>query len=166
MGKPNCLCGTEMNLLIENEEYIIWKCPCLGCGRLMCQSKHDNKRYWYRYQAWDEGFLPEMEVMSKKGERNMDPSQSATVRQFRQVLIETQHLLALDGRTKEARRKQAQRRLLISVATDDELEQMAKMSAELFPYSVEQILNDLKAEREAHRQTKESWGKDLGKRQK
>lgn len=96
----------------------------------------------------------------------MDHGQSATVRQFRQILIQTRQLLALDGRTKEARRRQAQRRLLICMATDEELEQMAKMSAELFPYPVDQILKDLKREREGYRETKESWAKDLGKRQK
>lgn len=96
----------------------------------------------------------------------MNPSQSATVRQFRQILLQTQHLLALDGRTKEARRKKAQRRLLILMATDNELEQMAKMAAELFSYPVDQTLNDLKADRERYRQTNGSWRKDLGKRQK
>jgi len=96
----------------------------------------------------------------------MECGQSATVRQFRQILIQTPHLLALDGRTKEAKRKEAQRRLLISVATDEELEQMAKLIAEVLPEPVNQLFNDLKACREEYRETKESWGKNLGKAQK
>lgn len=96
----------------------------------------------------------------------MDPGQSATVRQFRRILIETPQLLALDGRTKEAKRREAQRRLLISVATDEDLEQMAEISTEVFPYSVEQMLKDLKAAREEYRKTGESWRKYLGKPQK
>lgn len=93
-------------------------------------------------------------------------SPNATVKQFRQILIQAPHLLALDGRTKEAKRKEAQRRLLISVATDEELEQMAKISVEVFPYPVDQMLKDLKAAREKYRETKESWLKYLGKVQK
>ncbi len=96
----------------------------------------------------------------------MERGQSATVRQFRRILIQTPQLVALDGRTKEAKRKEAQRRLLISVATDEELEQMAKISVEVFPYPVDQMLKDLKAAREEYRKTKESWRKYLGKVQK
>ena len=96
----------------------------------------------------------------------MERGQSGTVRQFRQILIQTPQLVALDGRTREAKRKEAQRRLLISVATDEELEQMAKISTEVFPYPVDQMLKDLKAAREEYRETKQSWGKYLGKPQK
>lgn len=96
----------------------------------------------------------------------MERGQSATVRQFRRILIQTPQLVALDGRTKEAKTKEAQRRLLISVATDEELEQMAKISTEVFPYSVDQMLKDLKQAREEYRKTGESWRKYLGKPQK
>lgn len=96
----------------------------------------------------------------------MDYGQSAAVRQFRRNLIETPKQIILDGRTKEAKRKQAQRRLLISAATDEELEQMAKISAEVFPYTVDQALKDLKQAREEYRKTKEPWRKYLGEPQK
>jgi len=66
----------------------------------------------------------------------------------------------------EAKRKQVQRRLLISAATDEELKQMAKISAEVFPYTVNQALKDLKQAREEYRKTKEPWRKNLGEPQK
>lgn len=91
---------------------------------------------------------------------------SATVRQFRQILIQTPQLLALDGRTKQAKRKEAQRRLLICMATDEELEQMAKLIAEVLPEPLNQLFRDLKATREEYRKTGESWRKYLGKVQK
>ena len=91
----------------------------------------------------------------------MERNQSATVKQFRRTLIQTPQLLASDGRTKEAKRKLAQRRLLICMATDEELEQMAKISAEAFPFPVEQILKDLKRGREAYKKTKAIWRKCL-----
>lgn len=96
----------------------------------------------------------------------MECGQSATVRQFRRILIETPYLFALDGRTKQAKTLEAQRRLLICMATDEDLKQMAKISAEVFPYSVDQMFKDLKGAREEYRKTKESWRKYLGKPQK
>ncbi|GAH98760.1 unnamed protein product [marine sediment metagenome] len=91
----------------------------------------------------------------------MDPSQSATVRQFRRNLIQIPQLLVMDGRTKEAKIKDAQWRLLICMATDEELEQMAKIAAELFHYPVDQVLKDLKKSRAEYIKTKESWRKEL-----
>jgi len=88
-------------------------------------------------------------------------TQSAIVRQFRQNIIQLPQLLALDGRTKEAKTKEAQRRLLICMATDEELEQMAKISAEAFRYPAEQELEGLKKTRAEHIKTKESWLKNL-----
>jgi len=91
----------------------------------------------------------------------MSIQHSGIIRQFRRNLIETPKLIALDGRTKEAKRKQAQRRLLICMATDEELEQMAIITAELFPYSVDQVLKDLKKTRAKYIKTKDSWREDL-----
>jgi len=96
----------------------------------------------------------------------MQCAQSATVRKFRRILIETPYLFALDGRTKEAKTLEAQRRLLICMATDEDLEQMAEIATELFPYPVDQMVKDLKAAREEYRKTGESWRKYLGKTQK
>jgi len=96
----------------------------------------------------------------------MQCAQSATVRKFRRILIEMPQLLGLDGRTIEAKRKEAQRRLLICMATDEDLEQMAKIAAEVFPYPVDQMVKELKADREEYSKTRESWRKYLGKTQK
>jgi len=86
---------------------------------------------------------------------------SGLIRQFRQNLIETPKVIAMDGRTAEAKRKQAQRRLIICMATDEELEQMAIIAAELFPYRVDQVLKDLKKMRAKYIKKKDSWRKDL-----
>jgi len=88
--------------------------------------------------------------------------QSTTVKQFRRILIQLPQLLVLDGRTKEAKRKEAQRRLLICMATDEELKQMAKLIAEVLPEPVDEILKNLKELKEEHTRTKESWQKYLG----
>jgi len=96
----------------------------------------------------------------------MQCTQSATVRKFRRILIETPYLFALDGRTKKAKTLEAQRRLLICMATDEDLEQMAKIAAEVFPYPVDQVVKELKADREEYSKTRESWRKYLGKTQK
>lgn len=88
---------------------------------------------------------------------------SAIVKQWRHYLTQLPQIFALDGRTKEAKKKQAQRFFLIAAATDEELEQMANISAEMFPLTTGEILKDLKAQRKKLRQTKKSWGKYLGK---
>lgn len=88
--------------------------------------------------------------------------QSTTVKQFRRILIQLPQLLVLDGRTKQAKRKEAQRRLLICMATDEELKQMAKLIAEVLPEPVDEILKNLKELKEEHTRTKESWQKYLG----
>ena len=88
---------------------------------------------------------------------------SATVRQWANVLINIREMLALDGRTRIARKKRAQRCFLIATATDEELEQMAKLSADMFFFPIEQELKNLKERREELRLTKRSWVKDLGK---
>lgn len=88
---------------------------------------------------------------------------SPTVKQWRHYLTQLPQIFALDGRTKEAKKKQAQRFFLIATATDEELEQMAKISAEIFPLAPGEILKDLRTEREKLRRTKKSWVKYLGK---
>jgi len=88
---------------------------------------------------------------------------SAIVRQWARSLIDIRELLSLDGRTRLAKRKQAQRFLLIATATDDELEQMAKLSAEMFSLPFGHELEELKKQREELTKTKKSWRKYLGK---
>jgi hypothetical protein len=88
---------------------------------------------------------------------------SATVKQWRHHLTQLPQILALDGRTKTAKKKRAQRCFLIAIATDEELEQMAKLNAEMFSFPVEQELKELKEQREELRMTKKSWVKYLGK---
>lgn len=88
---------------------------------------------------------------------------SATVKQWARILIDTREMLALDGRTKIARKKRAQRCFLIATATDEELEQMAKLSADMFSFPIDQELKALKERREELRKTEKSWAKYLGK---
>jgi len=88
---------------------------------------------------------------------------SATVKQWVYHLTQLPQVLALDGRTKKAKKEEAQRFFLIATATDEELEQMAKLSAGMFPFPVEQMLKDLRDQREKLRKNKKSWGKYLGK---
>lgn len=88
---------------------------------------------------------------------------SATVKQWARILIDTKEILTLDGRTKIAREKRAQRLFLIATATDEELEQMAKLSADMFSSPAEEELKELKERREELRRTKKSWAKYLGK---
>lgn len=96
----------------------------------------------------------------------MQVDESATVKQWRQVLARAQQILSLDGRTREAKRWTAERQLLLATASDEELEQMATISVEVFPYSYEEVLKDLRNERERHRETVGSWRSHLGKFQK
>ena len=92
----------------------------------------------------------------------MNVTVSATVKQWARILIDTREILALDGRTKPARKKRAQRCFVIATATDEELEQMAKLSADMFSFPVERELKALKERREELRKTKKSWAKYLG----
>lgn len=91
---------------------------------------------------------------------------SATIKQWRQVLTGIRKLLALDGRTKEAKRLRAQRQLLLAMASDDELEQMARISADMFDYPYEEVLKDLRNTRALHRENVKSWRGHLAKLQK
>jgi len=93
----------------------------------------------------------------------MGSQESIVVKQWRQHLIHTQELLALDGRTKEAKKRMAQRNLLISTASDEELEEMARLEADFFSMSVDEVLRDLRKAREDHRKTMKSWRRHLGK---
>ena len=93
----------------------------------------------------------------------MSSQESAVVKQWRQHLIHTQKILMLDGRTKEAKKRMAQRNLLISTASDEELEEMAKLEADFFSVPVDQALKDLRKVREDHRKTMKSWRRHLGK---
>jgi len=93
----------------------------------------------------------------------MNVQMSATVKQWAHFLTKLPEILALDGRTKISRKKRAQRCFLIAIATDEELEQMAKLSADMFSFSFDQELKSLKKRREELRRTKKSWIKDLGK---
>lgn len=88
---------------------------------------------------------------------------SATVKQWARVLTNTREILTLDGRTRKAKKMAAQRCFLIATATDEELEQMAKLSAEMFSSPVEQELKELKERREELKRTKKSWVKYSGK---
>ncbi len=72
----------------------------------------------------------------------------------------------LDGRTKKAKRWRAQRQLLVAMASDAELEQMARMGAEMFDYPYEEYLKDLRNIRELHRENVKSWRGHLAKLQK
>jgi hypothetical protein len=96
----------------------------------------------------------------------MQVSESAAVKEWRRVLIRTREILELDGRTKEAKRWKAQRQLLLATASDEELYQMARMSADMFDYPYEQVLNDLRNDREQHKNTVKSWRGNLAKFQK
>lgn len=93
----------------------------------------------------------------------MNVQGSATVTQWARILTNVREILALDGRTKIARKRRAQRCFLIATATDEDLEQMAKLSAEMLSNPVEQELKALKERREELRKTKRSWAKYLGK---
>jgi len=95
----------------------------------------------------------------------MNCQESIIVRQWRQHLMHTQEFLALDGRTREAKKRRAQRNLIVSIASDGELEEMARLEADFFGVPVEQSLKDLREVRELHRKTVKSWRKDLGKKE-
>lgn len=91
----------------------------------------------------------------------MSTEESIIVRQWRRQLIDTPKLLMLDGRTKEAKKRLAQRNLLISIASDEELVQMAWLEAEFFYRPVDEMLEELKQLREETRKTVKSWRKSL-----
>jgi len=66
----------------------------------------------------------------------MKISKNTTVEKCGRNLAKLPAFLAVDGRTKVARKKQAQRFLLIATATDEELERMAKIPAAMVSSSV------------------------------
>ena len=43
----NCLCGKQMRLLMQNDDYFLWCCPPDGCGRLFLQSRTGEGATWY-----------------------------------------------------------------------------------------------------------------------
>ena len=88
---------------------------------------------------------------------------SAIVKQWAHILINTREILTLDGRTRKAKKMAAQRCFLIATATDEDLEQMAKLNADMFSFPAERELKELKEQREELRRTKKSWAKYLGK---
>ena len=92
----------------------------------------------------------------------MSTKESGIVRQWRRQLIDTPKILMLDGRTREAKKRSAQRKLLISIASDEELEGMARLEADFFSMPAPQVLKDLRKVRENHRKTVKSWRKYLG----
>lgn len=96
----------------------------------------------------------------------MQVNDSATIKQWRQVLTGIREILFLDGRTKKAERLKAQRQLLLAMASDDELEQMARISADMFGYPYEEVLKSLRNSRERHRENVQSWRGHLAKLQK
>lgn len=87
---------------------------------------------------------------------------SIIIRQWRRQLIDTPKILILDGRTKEAKKRLAQRNLLISIASDEELEQMARLEAEFFCMPVDEMLKELRQLRGEKRKTVKSWRRYLG----
>lgn len=87
----------------------------------------------------------------------MTNNESAIVKQWRQHLIELREYLLLEDESPEAKKRDAQRFLLISIASDEELEQMARLQAEFFSRPVDQTLNELREARERHRASVESW---------
>jgi len=95
----------------------------------------------------------------------MQVNDSATIKQWRQVLTGIREILALDGRTKKAKGLKAQRQLLLAMASDDELEQMARISADMFDYPYEEVLKDLRNNRVLHRENVKSWRGHLVKLQ-
>lgn len=93
----------------------------------------------------------------------MQVNDSAMIKQWRRVLTGIREILVLDGRTTKAKRLKAQRQLLLVIASDDELEHMARMSADMFGYSYEGVLKDLRNNRELHRKNVKSWRGHLAK---
>jgi len=93
----------------------------------------------------------------------MSSQESIVVKQWRQDLMDIQGVLMLDGRTKEAKKKTVQRKLLISIASDEELEEIARINADLLSTPVNVELEELKEIREDHRKTVKSWWPYPGK---
>jgi len=93
----------------------------------------------------------------------MSTEESIIIRQWRRQLTDIPKILMLDGRTGEAKKRLAQRNLLISIASDEDLGEMARLEADFFGMPMEQALKDLRESRELHRKTVKSWRKHLGK---
>jgi len=92
----------------------------------------------------------------------MSKQESAVVRQFRKILVNSRHLVLEDPKSEDSKRKEAQRRLLIATASDQELEEMARLSADMFDLPVANVLADLKASRKDYRDSVDSWRGRLG----
>lgn len=91
----------------------------------------------------------------------MPVEESAIVKKWRQHLTDMPRYLMLDGRRKEARRLDAQRQLLISVADDDDLVDMAHIDADFFQVPPGQALRDLREMRDRSRDSADKWRGDL-----
>jgi len=91
----------------------------------------------------------------------MSTEESIIIRQWRRQLIDIPKILMLDGRTREAKKRLAQRNLIISIASDEDLEQMARLEAEFFCRPVDEMLKELRQVREEKRETVKSWRKSL-----
>lgn len=66
----------------------------------------------------------------------------------RYLVMSVRDLLKYDGRTKQAKRAIAQCRLRLATATDQDLEEIAKLESEMLPrQSVAEILEELKKTR-------------------
>ena len=90
-------------------------------------------------------------------------NESATVRQFRRILMDIRNILLEDPDSEDSKRRDAQRHLLIATATDEELEQMAKLQADMFNMPVAAVLKDLRKARESREESVDSWWGGLGK---
>jgi hypothetical protein len=100
---------------------------------------------------------------SQAASGSMSKNESATVRQFRNILMDIRNILLEDPDSEDSKRREAQRRLLIATASDEELEQMARLQADMFDLPVVAVLDDLKKIREDHRESVDSWRGRLGK---
>ena len=96
----------------------------------------------------------------------MDYGESAIVREWRRYLSHTREWLLLDGRTREAKKIQARSSLILSQASDDDLEKMAELEADLFDMPVEQTIKVLRESRETVQRTVTTWRKYLGFKQR
>jgi len=88
--------------------------------------------------------------------------ESVIVRQWRRYLSHIQEIVLADGRTRAAKKRMAQGQLILSQASDDDLEGMARLEVELFGMPIEEIIKDLRESRETARQTVTTWRKYLG----
>jgi len=88
--------------------------------------------------------------------------ESVIVRQWRRYLSHTREIVLSDGRTRAAKKRLAQGQLILSQASDDDLEGMARLEVEFFGMPLEQVIKDMTEARETARQTVTTWRKYLG----